>query len=63
MFTPNKLDYAKCPHCNVTLNLLDWIPLSALASQYHKKAECPCCFKSIEVRVHVTFKVEAFKAE
>lgn len=61
MFTPNKINYAKCPDCNILLNQMDWIPMSALASQYFVHTECPACFKELEVRVHVTFTVEAEK--
>jgi hypothetical protein len=65
MIEPNRLYYAKCPHCKVTLNSWSWVPLDALASQYFRETRCPMkdCGKPIDVRVHVTFKVEAEKGE
>lgn len=62
MFTPNKLNYARCPHCNILLNQLDWVPMSALANHDFVLSRCPACFEELEVRVHVTFTVETENA-
>lgn len=63
MFTPNKLIYPQCPYCKMTLNTMSWVPMDALANGHYVCANCPACDKQLEVRVHVTFKVEVFKAE
>lgn len=60
--TPNNIKYAKCPHCKVTLNSLNWIPVTAFAGNY-QGADCPICHKTIEVTVEVIFTVKIEKGE
>lgn len=61
MLTPNKLNYATCPHCKVLLNQMNYVPVTAMANIHFVRSECPACFHDIWVRVRVTFDVEVDK--
>jgi hypothetical protein len=58
MLTPNKLNYATCPHCKTFLDQMHYVPMSALANPHYVFSVCPACQEEIEVRVYVTFTVE-----
>ena len=60
--TPNRITYAKCPYCQVTLNSLHWVPVTAFAGNY-ELAECPVCHEGLEVTVRVEFEMKIEKAE
>lgn len=59
--TPNKIEWAKCPHCEFTLNTWEGVSLDALGNRYFVASLCPNkkCKKKIGIKVRIEFKVEA----